>query len=271
MIQDFYDLLQAYQNSIVRNISIGEGTFGRYSRIMLPSWPRCTSSPIFARSYRWLCEVRCRSHITELLVNHAITDMTPSQHPRTAIDLPNPNVPKSEMFIRIERFKKDALRLLYGMADITATSHGIHQVRGQQCTYLESLTTAELAILGIFVRILGIGYFRLTKINHPKQTSDSIRDCWIVFEDRVLRYGPFFAYASTVTTHTERAIQNWSAEVITQALKDMEAFETGRVEGYASLQSVLWKLFCARAECDLFDSWDVAKDAVEEEMASYSA
>jgi len=188
---------------------------------------------------------------------------------RTAIDLPTPDVPESEMFTRTERFKREALYLLYGMADSTATTDDMHIIRAHQRSFLESLTTIELAILGVFLRVLGMGYFRLTKTNHPNKTSDSIRDRWIVFEDRVLRYGPFFAYATTTVTQTERAIRHWSDEVIARALEDMEAFETGKVGGCASLQSVLWKLFCARVQCDLFNSWEEAKELVEEKMASY--
>ena len=270
MIQDFCKLLYTYQHSIVRNVSTYEETYDRYPTILLPSWPRHPNSPISARSYRWLCEVRCRSHTIESLINHAVTDMRPSPQGRTVIDSPTPDVPQPELFIRTEAFKRDALRLLYAMADSTVISDNIHQIRAQQRNYLESLTITELAILGVFVRVLGIGYFRLTKTHHPNKTSDSIRVRWIVFEDRVLRYGPFFAYATTVIAPTERTIRSWSDEVIAQALKDMEAFERGGVGGYASLQSVLWKLFCARAKCDLFDSWDEAKELVETEMMSYN-
>ena len=189
---------------------------------------------------------------------------------RTAIDLPAPDVLEAELPIRTERFKRDALHLLYGMSDSCVASHDIHQTRSQQRSYLESLTTTGLAVLGVFVRILGSGYFRLAqKNNRSNKMNDSIRERWIVFEDRVLRYGPFFAYAATLIAQTERVIRNWSDEVITQALKDMEAFETGRVEGYAGLQSVLWKLFCVRVKCDPFDSWNAAKERVEEAMADY--
>lgn len=188
---------------------------------------------------------------------------------RIAIDLPIPDVPKSELSIRIERFKRDALYILYGMADSTAvvSETNIHAIRAHQRLYLESLTTTQLAILGVFVRVLGLGYFRLTRCNHPNKTSDSIRDGWIVFEDRILRYGPFFAWATVI--RTEGVIRDWSDEMIAQALADMEAFETGRVKGYASLQSVLWRLFCTRKECNMFDSWDEAREVVETEMLGY--
>ena len=65
------------------------------------------------------------------------------------------------------------------------------------------------------------------------------------------------------------AIREWSDEAMAQTLGDMEAFETGRRVGYASLQSVLWKLFCIRKECDMFNSWEEAKSAVEIEMMGY--
>jgi hypothetical protein len=188
---------------------------------------------------------------------------------RITLDLPMPNVSEPELSRRIGKFKRDALHILFSMADVTSAIHfsDIHVIRAKQCAYLESLTTSQLALLGVCVRMLGLGYFRLTKSTHPHKTSDSIRDRWIVFEDRILRYGPFFAYATVV--QAEGAIREWSEEAMTQALADMEAFETGRRVGYASLQSVLWKLFCVRKECDIFDSWEEAKDAVEIEMMGY--
>lgn len=195
--------------------------------------------------------------------------MISSAGSRIAIDLPTPDVPSSEIFILIERFKRDALHLLYSIADSTAapSNADIHTIRAHQCSFLESLSTTQLAVLGVFTRVLGLGYFRLTKSNHPNKTSDSIRDRRIVFEDRILRYGPFFAWATVAQTIS--LIHEWSNDVISKALADMEAFETGKTRGYASLQSVLWKLFCARKECDMFDSWEEARETVEMEMLSY--
>ena len=174
--------------------------------------------------------------------------MISSPDSRFAIDLPLPDVPDSELLLRIKLFKRNAIHLLYGMADgIAAVSGaGLHAIRAYQCSHFVSLTTTELAVLGVFTQILGFGYFRLAKCNHANKPSDSIRDRWIVFEDRVLRHGPFLAWATVV--QRTGPIHEWSNEVISDALEDMEGFESGRLRGYASLQSVLWKVFCARKE-----------------------
>lgn len=198
--------------------------------------------------------------------------MVASPEGRIAIDLPKfSNVPKSEHLLCAERYKRDALQILYGMADSTAalSDTNIHAIRAHQRSFLESLSTTQLAVLGVFSRILGLNYFRLIKSNHPDKPSDAFRDREIVFEDRVLRYGPFFAWATTVVEERGSAIRAWSDEVMAQVLADMEAFETGRSQGYASLQSVLWKLFCGRRGCDMFDSWWEAMEIVENEMMGY--
>ncbi|KAG0650044.1 hypothetical protein D0Z07_3856 [Hyphodiscus hymeniophilus] len=254
--------------ALSKTVSTKEGTKKLYPGTLLPSWPRNTHIP--AHSYSWLCEVRCREYTNESLVRHEATGMTPSSDGSMSLDLPLPaNVSEPELSLRLERFKKDALQLLYGIGDSTAAvpDADIHAVRAAQVSYLESLATTQLAVLGVMSRVLGLAYFRSSKFKHPKKTSDSLRERWIVFEDRILRYGPFFARAAVA--QVPREIYEWSNEVIYDALADMEAFETGSVQGYASLQSVLWKLFCARTECHVFDSWEEAREMVEVEMMSY--
>jgi hypothetical protein len=51
----------------------------------------------------------------------------------------------------------------------------------------------------------------------------------------------------------------------------MEAFERGQSMAYASLQSVVWNVFCKKAECDLADSWNIIQDIVEEQLVSHKA
>ena len=267
MMQSFGSLNHAYEHSIVKTVSLNEGTAKLYPTILLSSWPR--DARTFAHSYPWLCEVRCRAHTIESLIKHEVTTMLASFDGHIAIDLPLPDVPETELLLRTERLKRDAIHLLYGMADCTAacSSIDIHSIRENQCSYLESLATTQLAMLGVFTRILGVGYYRMMKSKHPRKDCDSVRDRWVVFEDRVLRYGPFFAWAAGV--ERTGTIHEWSEDVISDALEDMEAFETGRVQGYASLQSVLWKLFCVRKECDMIDSWEEARETVEIEMLNY--
>jgi len=185
------------------------------------------------------------------------------------MDISLPGLAKSEVCLRVEKFKTDTLHIMYGMADSIAGVDGedIHAIRACQCLYLESLTPLQLAALGVFAKVLGMGYYRLMKEKYPKNRQRSIRDRGIVFEDRLLAYGPFLAWA--IVMQPTRKICEWSHEVLENGLEDMETFETGRVQGYASLQSAVWKAFCATCNCNMFDSWDVAQRMVEKEILSY--
>lgn len=49
----------------------------------------------------------------------------------------------------------------------------------------------------------------------------------------------------------------------------MDAFEMGHTMSYASLQSIVWRVFCRKADCLLEDSWFQAKSLVEERMKEY--
>jgi hypothetical protein len=52
-------------------------------------------------------------------------------------------------------------------------------------------------------------------------------------------------------------------------MDDMNAFELGHTMSYASLQSVVWRVFCRKAACALQDGWNEARKLVEVEMAKY--
>jgi hypothetical protein len=54
-----------------------------------------------------------------------------------------------------------------------------------------------------------------------------------------------------------------------QGLDDMNAFELGYTMAFASLQSVVWRIFCKKANCSLQESWTSAKEMVEAEMMGY--
>jgi hypothetical protein len=54
-----------------------------------------------------------------------------------------------------------------------------------------------------------------------------------------------------------------------RGLDDMNAFELGYTMAFASLQSVVWRIFCKKANCSLQESWTSAKEMVEAEMMGY--
>jgi hypothetical protein len=55
-----------------------------------------------------------------------------------------------------------------------------------------------------------------------------------------------------------------------QGLAQLRDFETGvNTNMHGSLQCRLWQLLCEKTECVMDDSWSVALQLVEREMASY--
>jgi hypothetical protein len=60
-----------------------------------------------------------------------------------------------------------------------------------------------------------------------------------------------------------------SRSELQQGLDDMNAFELGYTMSFASLQSVVWRIFCNKASCSLQDSWTPAKEMIESGMAAY--
>ncbi len=85
-----------------------------------------------------------------------------------------------------------------------------------------------------------------------------------VFEDLVQQYGPFFAWAylhGCSSPQDKRAL--WVQGAIRKGLDDMNAFELGYTMSFASLQSVVWKVFCEKHGCSTQDRWAKVKEVVE--------
>jgi hypothetical protein len=154
---------------------------------------------------------------------------------------------------------------MYQLVDATSGLKKKHSIRARQIEFLEMLSPLELAKLGYFVKALGLGYAQYMKLQPERIPDHSIRERICVFEDKVLRYGPYFAWAVIAGTGKSR---RWGRIVMLEGLNDMEAFESGQCLAYASLQSVVWKLFCKRADCDLADSWSIMREMIEGETDS---
>ena len=177
--------------------------------------------------------------------------------------------PEIEFFSLVNTFKRNAISLMYQLVDSTAGMKSKHTVRERQLEFLNELDEIELATLGIFLTELTFGHCRRMNPGSGVQDRTTIRESMCVFEDKALRYGPHFVWA-TVAAESTRNFQ-WSQAVMQHGLDDMAAFERGQTPAYASLQSALWHLFCKKAECGLIDSWNVAKRMVGKEMAGYRA
>jgi hypothetical protein len=194
-------------------------------------------------------------------------------------------------------FKRNALHLLYQLADCAADLSKTADIRVKQSRFLESLSSIQLASLGVIVEVIGEGFVSITKESivlsgmaniglqpvdiapsfHPSlvptdnvMSNHWIRECMCVFEDLVQRYGPYFAWAYLEgSSDTVRKPHLWARKKIQEGLDNMNAFEMGYTMSFASLQSVVWKVFCRKRNLGIARSWTLAKEMVEIEMESY--
>ena len=254
--QDFHSLLRRYEHSITKKLATGQN-INYPIRPSLASPERVTFGPF---AFPWLSEIRSRKTIAMFLAQHDVSDlgrldMGDAGGLQSDITQNKPEHPAN-------RLKADMLLLMYQLVDSTSGLKKKHSIRASQVEFLEMLSPLELAKLGYFVKALGLGYAQHMELQHECVSDHSIRERICVFEDKVLRYGPCLAWA--LIAGTEKSL-GWGRIVMLEGLNDMEAFEKGQCEAYASLQSVVWKMFCKRAECDLADSWAIMRDMIEGE------
>lgn len=97
-----------------------------------------------------------------------------------------------------------------------------------------------------------------------------IRECMCVFEDLLQQYGPCFAYAYVDGWKSPtRRPDMWARIMLQKGLDAMAAYELGHTMSFASLQSVVWKVFCRKAGCTGPESWERARELVEGRMSGY--
>ncbi|CZS90655.1 uncharacterized protein RCO7_06802 [Rhynchosporium graminicola] len=236
-----------------------------------------------------------RRQTIEFLITHEVSEMVDTTN---SANWPTLDIPKEELLKRLVMFKKEALFLLYRLADCTAGLTETPEIRFKQSEFLDSLSSDELADLGVIVEVMGHGFFTMTKnallesgllnnmaplpanashlytpISTPIEdlrTDHWIRECMCVFEDLVQKYGPAFAYAYIEGSNDRmRRPDLWARLQMQHGLDNMNAYEMGYTMSYASLQSVVWRVFCRRVECSLQDSWKIARERVEAQMQGY--
>jgi len=107
---------------------------------------------------------------------------------------------------------------------------------------------------------------------HALEFQRVVREIICVFEEKTIRYGPFFAICAL--SHADKASQSshfkfqWAERLIGQGLSDLRQYEAGE-DGYAGLQSTIWRLFCEKSGCGLDISWATALGLIEFEMGRY--
>ncbi|KAH8809733.1 hypothetical protein F5882DRAFT_390550 [Hyaloscypha sp. PMI_1271] len=295
--KSFHSLLTRFEKSITHRVSYNDQRLAytnNDAQIILSSRLPPRDNPVRAHSYPWLSELRCRSTTIDFLATHDITQMVDHTN-----DWPTMDVPKAELQCRLNLFKRKAFLLLYRLADCAVGLDRTGNIRARQSLFLDNLSTHELATLGIMVEVIGQGYFTLTKallssehrnndvlfapiaessyfysptsVPYNDTMNDNwIRECMCVFEDLTQRHGPYFAWAYLAgSDDIMRRPDLWARSELKQGLDDMNAFELGYTMSFASLQSVVWRIFCKKANCSLQDSWTPAKAIIEAELAQY--
>ncbi|TQS37233.1 hypothetical protein Golomagni_02301 [Golovinomyces magnicellulatus] len=297
--KSYNTLLMSYEKSVTKS-------FSRHNRqlkyingsktIILSSQIGLKNTVLKIQTYPWLSEMRFRIVTVKFLLENEITEMV-----NTIDGWPSFNVSKNELQRRSNWFKTKALSLLFRLADCAAGFDTTEAVRNQQSEFLHSLSVGELAFLGVMVEVIGHNFFIITKRSileydvvkqplrdllplqptshlhsipeeqiHHLNVDYWIRETMCVFEDLVQRYGPFFAWAyfEGPKENLKQPYQ-WACSKIKDGLENMNAFELGYTMSYASLQSVVWRVFIQKYGCSSKDSWIIAKGLVEKEMIAY--
>ncbi|RKF83020.1 putative integral membrane protein duf125 [Golovinomyces cichoracearum] len=297
--KSYNTLLISYEKSVTKSFSRHKSQlkYVNSSKIMILSSQIGLKSTVLKRqTYPWLSEMRCRIATVKFLLENEITEMV-----NTIDGWPSLNVSKNELHLRSKWFKTNALFLLFRLADCAAGFHTTEAIRNQQSKFLHSLSTRELAFLGVMVEIIGHNFFIITKrsileydvfkepvrdllplqptshfnsiseeqINHLNG-DDWIRETMCVFEDLIQRHGPFFAlaYLEGPKGNFKQPYQ-WACNKIKEGLENLNSFELGYTMSYASLQSVVWRVFMQKYGCSGKESWIIAKGLVENEMMAY--
>ncbi|TVY46098.1 hypothetical protein LSUB1_G000028 [Lachnellula subtilissima] len=297
-LRSFRSLLQLYETSITKELSEHDDRLiyvNSSEPLVFSSRIPPRDAIVFSLTYEWYLEMRTRSSQLEYLTDHEITHMDDDRNGWPTLD-----VPKGELRQRVRVFKKRAFCLLYRLADCAAGVDGTHSIRAAQAKFLERLSEMELSALGCLVEVIGQGFFNITKkallasppaslgsnstriaptssSSQPEVTSPTLwndlssdnltRERMCVFEDRIQRYGPYFAWSYVAESkNRNRGHQLWAESELQHGLDDMNAFELGYTMSYASLQSVVWKVFCRKTNCALQDSWNEARKLVESGM-----
>ncbi|KAH7403328.1 hypothetical protein BKA64DRAFT_641325 [Cadophora sp. MPI-SDFR-AT-0126] len=297
--KDFNSLLLKYERSIcksIRDTSKDDFAYTNVDEVMILSSRMPPGDlTVSILSYPWIDEMHCRQQTIDFLVNHEITEMMDATN---SSGWPTLNIPKDELSKRLIVFKKRALLLLYRLADRTTSLTETPAIRARQSEFLESLSSQDLASLGVIVEVMGHGFFTMTKtslhtsglLNNTSAppsnasrlyTPDTtpvedlwndnwIRECMCVFEDLIQKYGPAFAFAYIQGSNDRlRRSDLWARSKMQHGLDNMNAYEMGYTMSYASLQSVVWRVFCKKIDCSLQDSWNVARERVEAQMEAY--
>ncbi|KAJ8058254.1 hypothetical protein OCU04_012448 [Sclerotinia nivalis] len=286
--RSFKKLIKTYERALTKNAAklYANSQVNQQTHLIALSQPKSNGScfaPNFYlnHTFAWLLEVQTRSRTTHEIIQDPFSQChTPTIYWAGGIgfDPPNLHIPLPELEIRVTKFKEEAIKLLYELFDATQGIQNEWRARTRQIDYLIKLSTPELAILCIFIPILGFNLLEKLK-NESIDTKRAV----IVFQHNLIRYGPLVAWLHiSPGTKCKRiglggtmVLNEWFKEKQREGLDLLKRFERGKT-GEARMILVLWRIFQERGDVVRLWSprsgeglWKIARGMVEGRMEGY--
>lgn len=228
---------------------------------------RSTSAPITLRSRTlpWLHEVYERSIITNVLVTNSFQELM------AIIDdfypeLKNSSRCRNRLTGRVTVFLGVSIQLLFYIFD--ARHNNKQSGRLAQELVIKSMKSLELAVVNLLLFATSTHYC-CNSIGESEMPVEVQREIQSVFRELALRHGPRLIWASLFGDDIER---RRVGKCIDKGLVELGAFENpmGGIESELivahSLQSVLIREFCRKADCELVDGWNVIFEMAKDEV-----
>ncbi|CAD6447206.1 88ec3c1e-49d4-40f7-b0d3-d0d7dca235c9 [Sclerotinia trifoliorum] len=271
--RSFKKLIKAYERALTKNAAklYANSQVNQQTHLIALSQPKSNRSclaPNFHlnHTFAWLLEVQTRSRTTQEIIQDPISQChTPTIYwaNGTSFDPPSLPIPAPELEIRIVKFKQEALKLLYELLDATQGIQNEWRARTRQINHLVQLSTPELAILCIFIPILGFNL--LEKLKNHSQSLDTKREI-IIFQHNLIRYGPIVAWLHISSgIKCERmglgkmmVLNGWFKEKQVEGVRLLRRFERGATRE-ANMSLLLWRVFQERGDVSRVWGWEVGR------------
>lgn len=214
------------------------------------SYPVC----LRPRTFPWLLEVYRRFRITNELVTKCFQEIMHSIY-EIFPELENDGQCKRCLTARVAVYLRVSIQVLFRIFD--GREDDAKYGRATQEYVIENASDIELAVVNLLLFT--------TSLYHCYYSSYQKRPVWVqremqsVFRELALRHGPQLIWASLMGDDMNKRMVG---EFIEKGLVELREYETssGRVESdlivSRSLQSVLMREFCRRANCELAGGWD---------------
>lgn len=279
--QSFRDLLQKNEATLSRRISarhcliytspitnlmgirtsatqVSASPIAQKRRAFVASTTCRENGELLANTFLWLSECYFRKTIGRELRNNDIMSFDPTDGLGSQ-SLPYIILGPFEVLLS-GLFKRQALALMFQLADCSAglTRQAVREAQEQ---FIKQLPLRSLVIISIIVRVISSRYIRQghgSEELHDPEEATQLRKEKSIFEDRLLRYGPFFLWAYIGGS---KKAKDWMNIKMHQGMEAADAYERGlsycNEPATPSLQSVLHRSFCEKVGCAYDECFDI--------------